>query len=124
MRPWMHGKCVKDDSAGQTTENQIREIVAAGFGIEPHRVVEETISGSSAASQREGFTRLLDRLERGVLVVSKLDRLGRDVIDDVTTVISGRRSACLQLGGTDLTSAAGAMTMNVLAASRSSSAIY
>jgi putative DNA-invertase from lambdoid prophage Rac len=54
-----------------------------------------------------------------VLVVCKLDRLGRDVVDVVTTV--NKLAAIgvkvhLQLGGTDLTSAAGRMTMNVLAA--------
>jgi putative DNA-invertase from lambdoid prophage Rac len=95
--------------------------MGAGFAIEPHRVVEETVSGSSAASQRDGFQRLLDRLECGdVLVVCKLDRLGRDVVDVVTTVNKldaiGVKVHCLQLGGTDLTSAAGRMTMNVLAA--------
>jgi putative DNA-invertase from lambdoid prophage Rac len=105
----------------QTTENQIMEIKGAGFAIEPHRVIEETISGSSAAAQREGFKRLLDRLERDdVLVVSKLDRLGRNVVDVVSTVDKlaelGVRVHCLQLGGGDLTSAAGRLTMNVLAA--------
>jgi putative DNA-invertase from lambdoid prophage Rac len=103
----------------QTTENQVQEIAAAGFAIEPHRVVEETISGASAAKQRTKFAALLDRLERGdVLVVSKLDRLGRDVVDVVTTVDHlaklGVKVHCLQLGGTDLTSAAGRLTMNVL----------
>ena len=98
----------------------LREIAGAGFAIEPNRVVEETVSGSSAASQREEFKRLLDRLEHGdVLVVCKLDRLGRDVVDVVTTVNKlaaiGVKVHCLQLGGTDLTSAAGRMTMNVLA---------
>jgi putative DNA-invertase from lambdoid prophage Rac len=105
----------------QTTENQVQEIAAAGFAIQQHRVVEETISGSSAASQREGFKRLLDRLERGdVLVVSKLDRLGRNVVDVVQTVEQlakvGVRVHCLQLGGTDLTSPSGRLTMNVLSA--------
>jgi putative DNA-invertase from lambdoid prophage Rac len=105
----------------QTTENQVREIAGAGFAIEPHRVVEEIVSGSSAASQRESFSRLLDRLEPGdVLVVCKLDRLGRDVVDVVTTVnllaAIDVKVHCLQLGGTDLTSAAERMTMNVLAA--------
>jgi putative DNA-invertase from lambdoid prophage Rac len=95
--------------------------MGAGFAIEPNRVVEETISGSSAAGQREGFKRLLDQLESGdVLVVGKLDRLGRDVVDVVMTVNKlaaiGVKVHCLQLGGTDLTSAAGRMTMNVLAA--------
>jgi putative DNA-invertase from lambdoid prophage Rac len=105
----------------QTTENQVQEIAAAGFAIEQQRVVEETISGSSAASQREGFKRLLDRLERGdVLIVCKLDRLGRNVVDVVQTVDRlakvGVRVHCLQLGGTDLTSPSGRLTMNVLSA--------
>ncbi|MCP6210319.1 recombinase family protein, partial [Klebsiella pneumoniae] len=42
--------------------------------FEPHRVITETVSGSVATDQRKGFVRLLDRLERGdVLVVTKLD---------------------------------------------------
>ncbi|MBX9934626.1 MAG: recombinase family protein [Methylobacterium sp.] len=47
---------------GQTTDNQLTEIQAAGFTIEPRRLVTETVSGSIAASQRRGFARLLDRL--------------------------------------------------------------
>jgi putative DNA-invertase from lambdoid prophage Rac len=105
----------------QTTENQAREIAAAGFAIESHRVVEETVSGASAAGQRKKFSALLERLERNdILVVTKLDRLGRNVIDVTTTVARlaemGVKVHCLQLGGTDLTSAAGRMTMNILAA--------
>jgi hypothetical protein len=67
---------VRVSTNGQTTENQIREIGAAGFRAEPHRVISETISGSVAISARPGFTRLLDRLERGdILIVTKMDRL-------------------------------------------------
>src|SRR5215208_1205918 len=63
-------------TTGQTTDNQLQEIKAAGFKVELRRVVTETVSGNVAASQRRGFTRLLDRLEPGdVLVVTKLDRL-------------------------------------------------
>ena len=59
-------------TAGQTTDNQLQEIAAAGFKVEPRRVVTETVSGSVATAQRRGFTRLLDRLEPGdVLVVTK-----------------------------------------------------
>src|SRR3954470_4681514 len=43
---------------GQTTDNQLGKIAAAGFGIEPRRIVTETVSGSVAAVQRRGFTRL------------------------------------------------------------------
>ena len=72
---------------GQTTDNQLQEIRAAGFTIEPRRVVTETISGSVATAQRRGFARLLDRLEPGdVLVVTKLDRLGRNAMDIGATV--------------------------------------
>lgn len=71
----------------QTPENQIREIEAAGFAVEQHRIITETISGSMAFAQREGFSKLLDRMEKGdVLIVTKLDRLGRDAIDVSTTV--------------------------------------
>ncbi len=37
---------VRVSTVGQTTENQIQEIEAAGFRVEPRRVVTETISGS------------------------------------------------------------------------------
>jgi putative DNA-invertase from lambdoid prophage Rac len=105
----------------QTTDNQVQEIAAAGFAVEPRRVITETISGSVAASQRPGFRRLLDRLESGdVLVVTKLDRLGRNAMDVRATVDAlaaiGVRVHCLALGGTDLTSSAGRMTMQVIAA--------
>ena len=108
-------------TAEQTTENQVREIRAAGFDIEPRRVVEEVVSGSVAASQRRGFAKLRDRLEAGdVLVVTKLDRLGRNAMDVRVTVEglqqAGVRVHCLALGGADLTSAAGKMTMSVLSA--------
>ncbi len=105
----------------QTTQNQIAEIAAAGFSIDPRRVVEETISGGVQAGQRPGFAKLMDRLETGdVLVVTKLDRLGRSVIDVRQTVDRlaehGVRVHCLALGGADLTSSAGRMVMSVLGA--------
>jgi len=103
----------------QDPDNQIREIAAAGFQIEGHRVISETISGSMAIAQRKGFARLLDKMETGdVLVVTKLDRLGRDAIDVSLTVAQleemGIRVHCLALGGVDLTSSAGKMTMGVI----------
>ena len=112
---------VRVSTTGQTTENQIREIEAAGFMIEPRRVVSETISGSIAAANRRGFVRLVDKLETGdILVVTKLDRLGRNAMDVRATVdrlaALGVRVHCLALGGADLTSAGGKMTMQVIAA--------
>lgn len=106
-------------TTGQTAENQLQEIAAAGFAIEPRRVVSETVSGSEAIARRRGFGRLLDRMEQGdVLVVTRLDRLGRDAIDVSATVSRlaemGVRVHCLALGGMDSTSSAGRMTMGVI----------
>jgi putative DNA-invertase from lambdoid prophage Rac len=111
---------VRVSTTGQTTDNQVREVEAAGFQVDRRRVVAETVSGSSAMEQRPGFMRLLDRLEvDDVLVVTKLDRLGRNTVDVCGTVAKleamGVRVHCLALGGMDLTSAAGKMTMGVLA---------
>jgi putative DNA-invertase from lambdoid prophage Rac len=69
--------------------------------------------------QGPGFLRLLDRLEQDdVFVVTKLDRLGRNAIDVAATVAKleamGVRVHCLALGGVDLTSPAGKMTMGVI----------
>lgn len=54
------------------------------------------------------------------LLTIKLDRLGRDAMDVRKTVEplaqSGIRVHCLALGGVDLTSAAGKMTMQVISA--------
>jgi putative DNA-invertase from lambdoid prophage Rac len=108
-------------TADQTTDNQLLEIAAAGFAVDPKRAVTETVSGSVAAMERAGFARLVDRLESGdVLIVTKLDRLGRNAMDVRATVErlagEGVRVHCLALGGVDLTSAAGKMTMGVLGA--------
>jgi putative DNA-invertase from lambdoid prophage Rac len=89
--------------------------------IDDHRVVVDTVSGSIAAMQRPGFGKLFDRLEPGdVLVCTKIDRLGRNAMDVRGVVDSlsalGVSVNCLALGGVDLTSVAGRMTMTVLSA--------
>jgi putative DNA-invertase from lambdoid prophage Rac len=106
-------------TSDQTTENQIREIAAAGFAVAAHRTITETVSGSVAAMEREGFKKLLNKLEDGdVLVVTKLDRLGRNAMDVRSSVEYlerlGVRVHCLALGGVDLASPAGKMTMQVI----------
>lgn len=108
-------------TSGQFTENQTQEVKAAGFDVQASRVIEETISGSVAAKERPGFQKLMDRMESGdVLIVTKLDRLGRNAMDVRQTVehlaANGIRVHCLALGGVDLASPAGKMTMQVLGA--------
>ena len=105
----------------QTTDNQVQEIRGAGFNLEDRRIVREVVSGSQEAKQRPGFSKLLERMDDGdVLIVTKLDRLGRNAMDVRATIEAlgelGVSVHCLALGGMDLTSAAGKMTMQVLAA--------
>ncbi|WP_193453195.1 recombinase family protein [Pseudomonas nitroreducens] len=108
-------------TSDQSTDNQLLEVQGAGFCVLAGRVVAETISGSVPACDRPGFQKLLERMEDGdVLLVTKLDRLGRNAMDVRATIellaTRGIRVHCLALGGVDLTSAAGKMTMQVLVA--------
>lgn len=105
----------------QLTENQRQQIAMAGYSIRPKFFIEEQISGSVPASQRPGFQRLLERMDEGdTLVVTKLDRIGRDSIDVQQTVErfqqEGIRLVVLQLGNLDLTSSAGSLMVKMLAA--------
>ena len=62
----------------QTTENQRLEIERAGYKIE-YWFADEGVSGKVHASQRPRFAKMLQQIRDGeTLVVSKLDRLGRD----------------------------------------------
>lgn len=105
----------------QTTENQVLEIVKAGFAVEPHRIVTETVSGSKPAKERPGFQKLLERMEHGDrLIITKLDRLGRDSIDVQSTLSqlteAGIEVHCIALAGFDLGSAMGGLVMKMFAA--------
>ncbi|HGP0855708.1 TPA: recombinase family protein [Yersinia enterocolitica] len=106
----------------QAADNQILAIQQKGIIIEPHRVVTETISGGVPAMVRPEFSNLVNnKLETGdQLVVLKLDRLGRDMIDIVSTIkmLQGKKISVrsLDLDGVDLTSAAGEFQLKVLAA--------
>jgi len=104
----------------QNPQNQIDEIRSAGYQIADHRIFTDTISGSTQASQRPQFAAMLNKLDHGdVLIVSKLDRLGRDAIDIQQTLrhLEKMRVAVivLALGKTDLNSTAGKMIVGVLA---------
>ena len=108
-------------TVSQLTENQKEQIAAAGYVVEPHRYFEETISGSVAVAQRPVFSKMLERMEKGnTLIVTKLDRIGRNSIDVQQTVSlfeeKGMRLIVLQLGNLDLTSSAGSLTVKLLAA--------
>jgi putative DNA-invertase from lambdoid prophage Rac len=72
----------------QTTEQQLKQILDAGYAVESDRVyVELGVSGKVPALQREQFKRLHDRLSKqDTIIVAKLDRLGRDTLDVISTI--------------------------------------
>ena len=108
-------------TAEQTTENQRKELEDMGQELLPQRWFSDTISGKVPAKERPQFSKLLERMEQGdLLLVSKLDRLGRDMIDVLQTLKTleerSIRVKVKALGDVDLTSAAGKVTVRVLAA--------
>ena len=104
----------------QTTENQKLDIERAGYAVE-YWYADEGVSGKVSASQRPQFKALLSQIRSGeCLVVTKLDRLGRDAQDVGATIkaLAARKIEVivLQLGKLDLTSAAGKLMLTMLAA--------
>jgi putative DNA-invertase from lambdoid prophage Rac len=103
----------------QEVENQKLELTTAGYHIDFW--FADTVSGKSASSQRPAFNQLLSKIRNGeTLIVSKLDRLGRDAIDVLQTVrdLAAREIRVIvhQLGSTDLGSPAGKLLLSMLAA--------
>lgn len=117
MRVFGYGRV---STADQTTENQRQELEAMGHTIQAQRWFSDTISGKVQASERPEFRKMMERMEAGdMLVVSKLDRLGRDMIDVVQTIRSlttaGVKVKVMALGDMDLTSTAGKAVLGILA---------
>lgn len=107
-------------TCAQTTENQRLELEAAGYSLD-YWYEDTGVSGATPAASRPQFARLLNQIRDGeTLVVSKLDRLGRDAIDvqQVVRLLGDRQIKVIvkSLGGTDLSSPAGKLMLAMLAA--------
>ncbi len=106
----------------QTTDNQRQEIEAAGYRIDDWAWFEDRgVSGKTPANERPAWLRLLTCIRPGeTVVVTQLDRLGRDASDIVSQVEQLQARGCavvvLRLGRVDITSAAGRLILQVLAA--------
>ena len=104
----------------QHTDNQELEILTAGYTIQEGRSVVETVSGSVCAMERKQFKAMVEhKLEAGDrLVVTKIDRLGRDMIDVHNTINmlqnKGIELICLQIGNVDLNSTTGKLFVNMM----------
>ncbi|MGZ8250658.1 recombinase family protein [Methylomagnum sp.] len=104
----------------QATENQRLELEQAGYKID-YWFEDVGVSGKTHASQRPQFQKMLERVREGeTLIVSKLDRLGRDAVDVLQTVrlLQELKVHVIvhQLGNTDLTSPAGKLLLTMLSA--------
>ena len=106
----------------QTTENQILAIQQKGYQVNEARIISETVSGSVEAMKREKFKMLINhQMESGdMLVVLKLDRLGRDNIDVQSTINiltdKGIKVVCLDLPVADLSSSEGKLMLQMFSA--------
>jgi putative DNA-invertase from lambdoid prophage Rac len=109
-------------TSDQTNDNQLLEFEQAGY--EADTVYTDTVSGKVPADERPEFSKMLDTVTRTRkpkrLIVTKLDRLGRDAIDIMTTVKRFSEMECavrvLQLGDLDLASSAGKLVLSTLSA--------
>lgn len=103
----------------QRAPDQVLAIRSAGYDVEDYRVISETISGSAHAMQRREFKNVVEhKLEPGdSLVVQKVDRLGCDAIDVLSTVKMleerGIRIICLDLPCPDLSTAQGKLMLGL-----------
>ncbi len=72
-------------TAGQVAQLQIDALV--GAGVQKRDVFSDVTSGSRTAIERPGMKRLLDYAEEeDTVVVWRIDRLGRSLIDVLNTV--------------------------------------
>lgn len=106
-------------TAEQSADNQRLEIERAGYAVEYWYT--DTVSGKAHAAQRKQFSDMLGKLrKKDTVVVSKLDRLGRDAPDVLATikVLASLHVevVVLQLGKLDLTSPPGKLMLAMLAA--------
>jgi len=103
----------------QNTENQKIELEQSGFKID--YFFQEVISGSTVAKSRVEFSKLLEQIRADeTLIVSKLDRLGRNAIDVISTIdlLTEKKVKVIvmNMGNVDLTSSSGRLLLTCLSA--------
>ncbi|NTG39380.1 recombinase family protein [Agrobacterium rhizogenes] len=116
---WQIFSYIRVSAKGQISEDAAHEIEAAGYVIEPRNVIFELTPASTPLALRKGFISLLADMKAGdILVVPRLDSLGRDVID-ITTALAklgnaGVRVYCIAIGKVDLADPQGNSEIRVI----------
>lgn len=111
---------ISTSGKGQTTENQRKLILDAGFSVDKF-FSEEGVSGSTKAIERPEFKAMLAQMTEGdILIVTMVDRLGRSASDILNAVEMlkdmGIRVRVMQFDGLDITSSMGKMVLTCMSA--------
>lgn len=104
-------------TSSQDAQLQIDALIAAG--VQRRDIFADVTSGSKTAIQRHGMTKLLEHAQPGdTIVVWRVDRLGRSLIDVLNTV-NVFRDRGIQVrsisDGIDPTTSTGRLMLNMLA---------
>ncbi|WP_426738113.1 recombinase family protein [Plantibacter sp. 2H11-2] len=104
-------------TAGQDAQLQLDALVAAG--VQKRDVFADVTSGSKTAIERPGMAKLLEYAEAGdTVIVWRIDRLGRSLIDVLNTVelLRGRGIYVRSLSdGIDPSTSTGRLMLHMLA---------
>lgn len=111
---------VSTNTKKQTTDNQRKAILDAGFAVDKF-ISEDGVSGSIKALQRPAFSKMMREAVSGdTVIVTMVDRLGRNAGDILNTVEEfkrlGIRLRVLQFDGVDITSSMGKMLVTLMSA--------
>jgi DNA invertase Pin-like site-specific DNA recombinase len=109
---------VRVSTHDQTIENQKQQITDGGKLVNKW-FMDEAVSGATKASEREGFASLLNYIREGdTLIVTGIDRLGRNTIDVLQTVemLQAKGVKIISLReGFDLSTSVGKAMMTMMA---------
>lgn len=115
----IHAYC-RVSTLEQTTDNQRKAILDAGFRVDEWHT-EDGVSGTIPATKRPAFSQLMSIVTEGdIVLVTLLDRLGRDAEDILHTINvfkrMGVRLKIIQLDSVDVTSTVGKLLVTMLSA--------
>ena len=111
---------VSTEGKGQTTDNQRKVILDAGYAVDEF-FSEDGVSGSKRALTRPAFSSLMSKCKSGdTIIITMIDRLGRSASDILNVVeelkVAGIKLKVMQFDGMDITSAMGKMILTCMSA--------